>query len=111
MYTDPEVVGSQVFSDLPEPDAITWMSKMIEHSHISYDGKLTYAGYKHIPVTYAVLEDDCLIPPAFQRAMANTIVKETSNVDFCSLKSGHVPNVTNPEGLVCLLRKTAGETI
>ena len=109
MYTDPDVVGGQVFSDLPEPDAIKWMSKMIEHSNISYDGELTYAPYKHIPVTYVVLEDDQLIPASVQRAMADTIAKDSDDIDIRSLKSGHVPNVTSPEALVHLLRKSAGE--
>jgi hypothetical protein len=100
-----------VYSDLPLEEGIKWISKMEEHSSGSFDGKLTYPAYKHIPVTYLVCEGDKVITPDLQRQMVEVARKEEKadiDVMFCS--AGHGVNISMPEAVVEVIRKVAGES-
>ena len=80
------------FSDLPKEEGEAWVRKFPPHSAVSFAGELTYAGYKDIPVSYLVCEDDLCIPPKVQREEISLIEKESGRkVDVTSIKAGHVP--------------------
>jgi hypothetical protein len=77
------------------------MRKFPQHSTACYAGELTHAGYKNIPVSYLLCEDDFVIPAENQRAGINLIEEESGKkVDVTSLKVGHVPNASQPQKVV-----------
>ncbi|KAK5553546.1 hypothetical protein LTR46_008521 [Exophiala xenobiotica] len=86
------------FSDLPPEEGVEWVKKMPLHSAPSFQGKLTYPGYKYVPVSWIFCEYDLILPPDFQRQCIEMIEKESGNkVDIHSIKTGHVPNASAPE--------------
>lgn len=101
-----------MLSDLPLEEAERWADKMSTHSSTSFANALTYAGYKDVPVSYLVCEQDVIIPPKNQRAMIEMIERESGNkVDVGSIQSGHCANMTElptvVEWIVQLAEKSA----
>jgi len=99
MRHDPvEESARLTFSDLPSQEGIEWVKKMPPHSAPSFQGKLTYPGYKYVPVSWIFCENDLILPPDFQRQCIEMIEKESGNkVDVYSIKTDHVPNASAPE--------------
>ena len=96
-HYDVEGAARQTFSDLPLDEGVSWVKKMSIHSAPSFQGKLTYAGYKTIPVSFIFCEHDLVLSPEFQRRVIETIEKESgSKVDVHTLETGHCPNVSAP---------------
>ncbi|KAJ7673838.1 Alpha/beta hydrolase fold-1 [Mycena polygramma] len=114
-YMVMEPVGSAAvnFSDLPHEEGIAWTSKMPNHAAASFTHKITYAAYKDIPVSYVVCEEDKCIPPALQNGIIAKMEAEMGGreVDRYSLKTSHVPQASQPESVVAVIRKAVGETL
>lgn len=88
------------FSDLPFEEAVEWVRKMPYHSAASFTGKLTYPGYKYVPVSYIFCEKDRILPPEFQRSCIETIEEESGRkVDVHNLNTAHCPNASAPDEL------------
>lgn len=84
-----------VFSDLPQDQGEAWISKFPQHSAMSFTNELTHAGYKDIPSSYLLCEDDLCIPAKNQRDGIELIEKVSGKtVDVTSIKAGHCPNET-----------------
>lgn len=80
------------------------------HSAISFANELTYAGYKDIPVSYLVCEEDLCIPPNIQREEIEKIEKVSGRkVDVTSIKTGHVPPASQPQLVVDWILSVAGK--
>ena len=82
-----------------------------KHSAQSFGNELTHAGYKDIPVSYLLCEDDQAGPADFQRDMIAGIEEASGGkVDITSVKAGHCPNLTAPketaEWVLNVARKT-----
>ncbi|KIX04502.1 uncharacterized protein Z518_05372 [Rhinocladiella mackenziei CBS 650.93] len=92
------------FSDLPFEEAVEWVKKMPFHSGPSFTGKLTYPGYKYIPVSFIQCEKDVILPPEFQNSVIETIQKESGNpVDLHTLATGHCPNASAPNDVAKII--------
>jgi hypothetical protein len=62
---------------------------------VSFVGELTYAGYKDIPVSYLVCEEDLCIPEQNQRLGIEVIERESGRkVDVTSIKGDHIPSLS-----------------
>jgi predicted esterase len=105
------VFAPVVYSDLPLPTAVEWTSKFVEHSSVSFDGKLTYPAYKYIPVTYLVCEDDKVISPEMQRSMIEAAKEDGLEIDVRTCSAGHGVNVSATEELVKVIRAAAEEKV
>jgi hypothetical protein len=71
------------------------------HSLASFEGKLTYAGYKNIPSSWIFCEQDIILPPEFQRSCIERIERESGRqVRVYSLAADHCPNASAPQKLV-----------
>jgi len=93
--------ASLTFSDLPKEEGETWQRRFSRHSAISFAGELTHAGYKDIPVSYLLCEDDLVIPLKNQRDGIELVVKESGKkVDVTSIKAGHCPMASQPQKVV-----------
>lgn len=86
---------------LPQEEGELWAGKMTAHSAFSFGDALTYAGYKDVPVSYLVCEEDLLIPAVSQTRMIDLIEQESSRkVDVTKIPAGHAPNVTATQAVV-----------
>lgn len=99
MYHDPISKSAEIcFSDIPQEEGEAWMRKFPKHSAPSFMGELTYPGYKDVPVSYLLCEEDLCIPPRNQQVGIDLIEKESgAKVDVTSLKAGHIPNERQPQ--------------
>lgn len=74
---------------------------MTAHSAASFGDPLTYAGYKDVPVSYLLCEEDLVIPEGNQSRMINLIEQEGSRkVDVTRIPAGHAPNITATQAVV-----------
>ncbi|KAL5329765.1 hypothetical protein ACEPPN_003283 [Leptodophora sp. 'Broadleaf-Isolate-01'] len=92
-----------IFSDLPETEAKHYMNQMANRSTVSFSGELTYPGYKFIPVTYLLTENDKIIPAESQREMIAFARGEGVEVKVVETDSGHCPMLSIPEKTVEVL--------
>ncbi|KAI0401346.1 alpha/beta-hydrolase [Xylaria palmicola] len=90
-----------VFSDLPLEEGKEWARKLVKHSAASYASKLTYGGYKDVPVSYLVAEGDLSIPAVVQRSQIEMIEQVSGNeVDVSSIDSGHDLSISHPQQVI-----------
>lgn len=77
-----------------------WFEQFPRHSSVCFADALTQAGYKDLPVSYLVAEDDLCIPVSVQRDEIAMIESETGRkVDVTNKKIDHVMNVSEPKVL------------
>ena len=95
-----------LFSDLSDEEAEKWVAKLQHQPASDWDDVVTHAGWKNVPSTYLVTEGDAALPPPMQLQMA-----EGANAKIEKTSAGHVVQVSQPEKVVELIRKQAGESI
>ncbi|XHG06029.1 hypothetical protein AWENTII_009240 [Aspergillus wentii] len=94
------------FSDLPLDEAVKFSSHATMHSALSFAGKLSYAAYEHVAVSYIICEKDACLPPTFQQDRIKLIEEKSGNkVDTRSINAGHFPPITRPEELAGLIQE------
>jgi len=93
--------ASLTFLGLPREEGEIWQRRFTRHSAIGFAGELTHAGYKNIPVSYLLCEDDLVIPFKNQRDGVELVVKESEKkVGVMPIKAGHFPMVSQPQKVV-----------
>lgn len=97
-----------IFTGLPDAEAKIFMNEMPNHSTASFEGKLTYPGYLHIPTTYVFTEEDKIITPENQQGMIDAAEKNGAKFNIVKLKTGHVPMLSEPRKVVNILVQAAG---
>ncbi len=82
------------------PDALTRdsVARVALQSRASVEQPLTNAGWRHVPSTYVVCEDDQAIPVFAQEAMSSRAG------EVLRLPAGHSPFLSHPAELAALLR-------
>ncbi|KAI3331731.1 alpha/beta-hydrolase [Xylariaceae sp. AK1471] len=105
---DPELSAAYSFSDLPKEDALRWNAQFSLHSAVSFSNPLTHAGYKDVPISYLLCDEDLVIPPEIQRQEIDMIEKETGNkVDVTTIKAGNCPTASVNDQVVEWLLQVA----
>ncbi len=101
-HADLPLSAALSFSDLPREAAIAHIGSFAKHSAASLATPLTYAGYRDVPVSYLVCEEDRLIPARAQRAGIGMVERESGNgVEVASLAgAGHVPMASRPQEVI-----------
>lgn len=95
---DIEKTVAMSFSDIPREEALPFARRMTKHSAASFANPLTYAGYKDVPVSYLLCEEDLAISPSVQKAGIELIERESGRpVEVTSLKAGHCPTFSKPQ--------------
>ena len=85
---------------------------MSEHSRISFEGRLTYPGYKDVPVSYMMCESDMIVPSDMQLRIIETVERETGKtVDVHNIPTDHFPYLSAPDTVVTVVRRVCGEAI
>jgi hypothetical protein len=97
-----------VASDLPFEKARPYFDNWPKHSGPSFMDALTHEGWRDVPVSYLLCEQDVCLSPEFQRSGIEMIEKETGRkVDVTRLEAGHAPNVSQPEKVLDWIVKMA----
>ena len=109
MHHDVVASGKITFSDLTEEQGLKMAKQMPEHSTVSFHGPVTNDGWKDVDVTYLLCEEDQIIPLEWQEATVERLRGEGKKVDVQRIRTGHCPNASQPELVVSVVRKVAGE--
>ena len=84
-----------LFNDLNDEDKEKWLKALSPQPAEDWDDVITYAGWKDVPSTYLVCEDDQVIPPPMQVQIA-----ESAGCKLEKCGSGHMPMLSMPERVV-----------
>jgi hypothetical protein len=95
LMEDPAATARMICQLLPSREGEAIVRDFAKHSAQSFGNELTYAGYKDIPASYLLCEEDMAGPPDFQREMI-AMIEEASGrkVDVTSIKADHCPNLS-----------------
>lgn len=95
LMEDPAATAGMICQELPPKEGEAIVRDFAKHSAQSFGNELTHAGYKDIPASYLLCEEDLAGPPDLQREMI-AVIEEASGrkVDVTSIKAGHCPNLT-----------------
>lgn len=79
---------------------------MSEQSTPSFATKLTYGGYKVVPVSYLFCENDVVIPPELQQSIIAMIEEESGKkVDVHKVKSDHAPWISHQDPVIKVIQE------
>jgi pimeloyl-ACP methyl ester carboxylesterase len=95
-----------LFNDMSDAEAEKWMQVLECQPSSGWNDKCTYAGWKDVPSVYLVCENDAAIPPPLQMQM---VALAGSEVVTCS--AAHMMILSQPDTVVEVVRKAAGETL
>jgi pimeloyl-ACP methyl ester carboxylesterase len=110
MTLEPNGSAKVTFSDLPFEEGLAFAKQMPEHSATSFGGPLTYPGYKHVPVSYLLCEEDMTVPPEMQQRFIDLLEKESEGkvvVSKCS--AGHCPQLSQPDVVIEAIARALGD--
>lgn len=95
LMEDPAATAAMICQELPPHEGEAIVRGFAKHSAQSFGNELTHAGYKDIPASYLLCEEDKAGPADFQREMI-AMIEDVSGrkVDVTSIKAGHCPNLT-----------------
>lgn len=90
------------YHDLSAEEQKHWVSELAPSPVIAQETVITYAAYKHYPVTYLYCTDDQASPLEYQEMM----VKGTGlQFDTESCNAGHSPFLSQPETILDIIKK------
>lgn len=95
-----------LFKDIPPSDASYWVSKLSCQPSSGWDDVVDHAGWKSVPSVYLLCEQDAILNPEMQMQMASMAGSE---IERCS--AGHCCMIGQPEKVVNVVRRAAGEMI
>jgi hypothetical protein len=95
IHDDPAATARVILQHMSPEEGEAVVKKFARHSYVSFINEITFAGYKDIPVSYLLCEEDLCIPAEVQRVGIDMIEKESGRkVDVTSIKADHCPNWT-----------------
>lgn len=103
-FSDVEIIARGAYPELQFERALEIVKSMGRHSMPSFQGKITYPGYQHVPVSWILCENDAMITPTLQREYIQRIEEESQKkVTIYPLTTGHSPNITASDQLAKIL--------
>ena len=97
-------------SGLPYDEAVKWAKRFGQHSAITFVNKLSYQGYKDVPVSYMFCEDDLCVTPAMQQAGIDNIERASGRkVDVYKYNLDHIPYFSDVNAVVDAVNRAASE--
>ncbi|MCJ1403203.1 hypothetical protein MMC11_006426 [Xylographa trunciseda] len=95
-----------LFNDLPPEEAESWAKRLSFQPAHGWDGVISYTAWKDVPSTYLICDNDAVVPPALQKHWA-----ENAGCEIVTCSAGHMPMLSQPEKVVEVIRRAAGEKI
>ncbi len=101
LMEDPAATAAMICPKSSPEEGEALMRGLAKHSAQSFGNELTHAGYKDIPVSYLLCEEDLAGPPPFQREMI-AMMEEASGrkVDVTGIKADHFPSLSAEEDTI-----------
>ncbi len=95
LQSQPAATAAIILTKLPLDQGEAIVKQFAKHSAPSFVDKLTYAGYRDVPVSYLFCTEDLCIPVDIQQAEIDMIEKETGRkVAVTRIEADHCPNLT-----------------
>ena len=88
-----------LFNDIPEDEKAKWLSTLKPQPGQGWDDVVSYTGWKDVPSTYLICEEDRALPVQLQEQLAGLA---SSKIERCS--SGHVPQVSEPRRVMEVIK-------
>lgn len=108
MMADPAGTARLILQHLPPDEGTAIVRDFAKHSSRSFLDPVTHAGYRDIPVSYLLCEEDLVGPPELQRSWIEMVEHESGRkVHVTAVQTGHMPNVTAKEETVNWILKLA----
>ena len=86
---------------IPLEESTVFIKTFANFSSYAYQDKLTYEGYKDIPVSYLLCELDQVLPPWLQQEGIDTVEKVSGNkVHVTKIQGDHCPNWTSEHEVI-----------
>lgn len=107
MVLDRSINGPLTFSDMSPDQIVERANQMDDHSALSFQEKLGYAGYNDVEdLHYIFCEEDKIIAPETQEKMID-LVKTTSGREptVHKMKVGHAPMASAPDALAKVVKE------
>lgn len=110
MYHSREKLAQCMYSGVPYGQGLQHAAATnTRQSARAFEERLTFAGYRGIPVTYMVTGADRTVPPALQERFIGVVEAEAGRaVDVVRYAVDHCPAVTGPDAVVDCVRRAAG---
>lgn len=109
-YPDPKLVVEIMFNDVAPDEVakhIPYIQKSAWSARHNASTDVTYAGWKHIPSSYLLCQNDKAVVPEMQEMM---IAQDRSRFDdVVRIQAGHCPFISQPEFVEKFVRRAAGE--
>jgi len=100
-HPDPARTVCDRFVDVSPEEGIALASKFTQHSAVSFSNELTHAGYRYVPASWLLTEQDTIVPPRVQESGINTIERASGKkVNVTKLAADHMPHASVPEKVV-----------
>jgi pimeloyl-ACP methyl ester carboxylesterase len=97
-----------IMSNLPEEEILHYAAQMQCQSVVSMNGELTHEGWKHMPVTVIVTEDDQCLPPKKQHSNVDAaIASGKGKIRKISVLSDHCAMISHPDEIVDIVVEAA----
>jgi pimeloyl-ACP methyl ester carboxylesterase len=106
LYLTPEGVAHDFAPDLPAAKTKVMAATQGPIFGKAFDEKVTNAAWRTKPSWYIVAEEDRMIQPDVERAMAKKI-----NAQVTSLPTSHVPMLSRPKDVAAVILAAAGKSI
>lgn len=95
VHSNPAATAAIILTKIPLEESEPLVKQFARHSAPSFADKLTYAGYKDIPVSYLFCEEDKCVTVEVQQAEIDMIEKESGRkVNVTRIAADHCPNWT-----------------
>ena len=89
-HVDLKLAAYGNFNGVPEEEGIKLARHFGQHCMDTFATPLVYPGYKDVPVSWIMAEQDLFVPVALQQRAIETIEKESGNkVSVYKLNCGH----------------------
>ncbi|KAL8730584.1 MAG: hypothetical protein Q9181_004610 [Wetmoreana brouardii] len=105
-FFDYQNPAALLFNDLDPSTASSWVSRLRCQPSSGWDDVVDYVSWKDVPSVYLLCEQDAILNPGMQMQMAEMAGSE---VERCS--AGHCCMIGQPERVVEVVRKAAGESL
>ncbi|GGZ29239.1 hypothetical protein GCM10010300_85210 [Streptomyces olivaceoviridis] len=93
-----------LYNDVPQDKRKAALARLLPQTALSFAEPVSRAGWKTVPTSYVLCDDDRSLPPSYQQPFA----ERAGAVHH--LPSGHTPLLSMPEKLADLLERIAHDT-
>ncbi|KAJ9614613.1 hypothetical protein H2200_002750 [Cladophialophora chaetospira] len=105
-FVNVQMIAQGTIPDMDQTIAVEFIKSMGRHSNLSFTSKATHSGWKNVPVSWILTEQDFIVAPDLQKSYIKRIEEESGQkVDLHVLATGHAPNASAPEKVAEVLVK------